>query len=406
MDKKTEEKFRALGLHFGSKHLNANIKQGNGAFSVLNGTTGENSLGNYYYLDTKFDCNYKHGQIDFSDLISDSGNKYFPGMDTAFRINECIFIDTETTGLSQSAGTFAFMVGVGFIQEDYFLIRQYFLRNPGEEAAMLLNLSNLLEKYNTLVSYNGISFDIPILLNRYIIYRMPHNLRNKKHLDLLKYSRSIWRYQFEDRSLKSIESKVLSYKRTSEEVPGWMAPEIYRDFLRTGNYSQIQGVLYHNAMDVVSLAALITKVDNVFSSSAEYEDQFDTVNFALAKLYDKNNEKLIAVKIYEKAINQINIPHEYKIKAIMALSQIYKRDRKYSQAISLWIKASEMDNIDAMIELAKYYEHREKNITLAIYYANLSQQTIVQKEPNIKIQSIKSDIKHRLERLYKKLEKS
>ncbi len=404
MDKKTEERLRALGLHFGTKHLNKNIKQGNSGFSVLNGTIGENSLGSFYFLDTKFDLNYKHGLIAISDLIQDSEFKIFPGMDYSFRNKECIFIDTETTGLSQSSGTFAFMVGIGILIEDHLLIRQYFLRNPGEEAAMLLDLSNMLEKYNVLVSYNGISFDIPMLLNRYILYRMPHNLRRKKHIDLLKYSRSIWRYQFEDRSLKSIESKVLSYHRTSEEVPGWMAPEIYRDFLRTGNYSQIQGVLYHNAMDVVSLAALIIKVDHVLSSSSDYEDQYDTLNFALARLYEKNNENDLAKNIYNKAIRQNKIPQEYKIKAIMNLSKIYKKENNFSMSVSLWEKAVEMDDLGSMIELAKFYEHREKDISKAIYYTNLAELTSENIESEIGIQSIKMELQHRLERLYKKLE--
>jgi uncharacterized protein YprB with RNaseH-like and TPR domain len=404
MDKKTEDKLNSLGLHFGTNHLKINLNQGKSEFSVTNGTISENSLGSFYYLDTKFDRNYRHGQIEFSNLITYSENKRFPGMDSSFNINECIFIDTETTGLSQSAGTFAFMVGVGIIKEDSLLIRQYFLRNPGEEAAMLLDLSNFIENYKVLVSYNGISFDIPILINRYILYRMPHDLRTKKQLDLLKYSRSIWRYQFEDRSLKSIESKVLSYQRTSEEVPGWMAPEIYRDFLKTGNYSQIQGVFYHNAMDVVSLAALVIKIDHVLSTSSDYEEQYDTLNFALAKLYDKNNERNIAVEIYEKAIIQNNIPHEIKIKAILSLSKIYKRENKYSEAVSLWEKAVEMENIDSMVELAKHYEHRERNISKAIYYTNLSKQTLDKQEPDIKIQSINKDLHHRLQRLYNKLE--
>ena len=116
MDKNTEKKFQALGLHFGAKHLTMPSKQEKQGISTLNGSTGENSLGSYFYIDSKFNQKYIHGLVEFSKLLFDDGTKFFPGMNSNFSIKECCFIDTETTGLSQSAGTFAFMVGVGIIK--------------------------------------------------------------------------------------------------------------------------------------------------------------------------------------------------------------------------------------------------------------------------------------------------
>jgi hypothetical protein len=405
MDKDTENKFRALGLHFGAKHLSPPERKEKQGYSALKGSTGENSLGSYYFIDSIFDENYIHGLIEFSHFFSDTKIKFFPGMDISFNIKECCFIDTETTGLSQSAGTFAFMVGVGIIQDDHLLIRQYFLRSPSEEAAMLLDLDNFLTDSKLFVSYNGISFDIPILRNRYILYRMPHHFKQKGHLDLLKYSRSIWRYQFEDRSLKSIEGKVLGYQRSSDEIPGWMAPEIYRNFLKTGNTSQIDGVLYHNAMDVVSLAALLSKVDKMLSSSSDYINQYDTVNFSIARLFESKKDLEKAIRIYEQAINQDNIPEIYKVKALQALARIKKKFRNFPEAVQIWIKAVELKDIDSMIELAKYYEHNEKNISQAIYYINLAINTLILNDQRFKLQSYKMEFDHRLERLKKKLEK-
>ena len=189
---------------------------------------------------------------------------------------------------------------------------------------MLLDLDNFLSDTNLLVSYNGISFDVPILKNRYILHRMPNHMREKNHLDLLKFARSIWRYQFEDRSLKSIEGKILSYQRTSDEIPGWMAPEIYRDYLKTGNTAQINGVLYHNAMDVVSLAALLNQIDKILNSSSEYVAQYDTVNFSVAKLFESKNDLDKAIHIYEQAIKQDNIPEIYKIKSTAGAGKNYE----------------------------------------------------------------------------------
>ena len=118
MDKNTEKKFQALGLHFGAKHLTIPASQEKQGISTLNGSTGENSLGSYFYIDLKFGKKYIHGLVEFSELLFDDRTKKFPGMDGDFFVRECCFIDTETTGLSQSAGTFAFMVGVGIIKKN------------------------------------------------------------------------------------------------------------------------------------------------------------------------------------------------------------------------------------------------------------------------------------------------
>ncbi len=206
-------------------------------------------------------------------------------------------------------------------------------------------------------------------------------------------------------SLKSIEAKILSYQRTSDEIPGWMAPEIYRDYLKTGNISQINGVLYHNAMDVVSLAALLNQIDKILNSSSEYVEQYDTVNFSVAKLYESKYDLEKAIRIYEQAIKQDNIPEIYKIKALQALAKIMKQHNNFLDAVLLWKTAANLNDIESMIELAKYYEHKAKNIPEAIFYANLATSTLSQLDQRFKIQSYQADLKHRLERLKKKLEK-
>ena len=116
--------------------------------------------------------------------------------------------------------------------------------------------------------------------------------------------------------------------------------------LKTGNTAQINGVLYHNAMDVVSLAALLNQIDKILNSSSEYVAQYDTVNFSVAKLFESKNDLDKAIHIYEQAIKQENIPEIYKIKALQALARIMKQHNDYVEAVELWKTAASLNDIE------------------------------------------------------------
>lgn len=368
MSEDFERKMQHLGVHFGSKGIvyPPRIAADQNTFQA--GTMSENRLGKFFYVDKTYPTTYTHGTVNFSGLRNTSDSFHLPDRMESFKWQNCVFLDTETTGLSQSAGTFAFMVGVAkFINTDL-LLRQYFLINPSQEDAMLLDLSNFFPTEGVIVSYNGIGFDVPILKQRYLLHKMPSPFKDVSQLDLLQYSRALWRYQFNDRSLKSIESKILSFSRASEEVPGWMAPEIYRQFLKSGNINEINGVFYHNAMDVVSLAALLSRYVEILNDEGADSIEFSTISFALAKLHEKNNNLDLSISYYFTAIQQNDLSDDVRIKAIRQLGAIYKRNQNFNQAVSLWELGSEMKDTFCVLELCKYYEHKEKNYQLAMYW--------------------------------------
>ncbi|MDO9349176.1 MAG: ribonuclease H-like domain-containing protein, partial [Anaerolineales bacterium] len=164
------------------------------------------------------------------------------------------FLDTETSGLSGGTGTYAFMVGAGRFEAGTFRLLQFFMRDPGEEPALLEALADFLAPAQALVTYNGKAFDAPLLVTRYSLHSIPIPFKDYSHVDLLPLARRLWRDRLPSRSLKYIEENVLGAPRNSQEVPGYEIPYIYFDYLRSGDARPLAGVFYHNAMDIVALA--------------------------------------------------------------------------------------------------------------------------------------------------------
>jgi uncharacterized protein len=145
-----------------------------------------------------------------------------------------VFLDTETTGLAGGTGTYAFMVGLAYFRGDQLLVRQYFMRHHAEEPAMLAALSQVLGRHEAVVTFNGKSFDVPLLLTRYSANRQRHTVPSAVHLDLLHPSRRFWRESLESCTLGALERAVLGHQRGSD-VPGWMIPDLYFRYLRGGD---------------------------------------------------------------------------------------------------------------------------------------------------------------------------
>ncbi|HDZ12661.1 MAG TPA: hypothetical protein ENH53_10665, partial [Bacteroidetes bacterium] len=167
-----------------------------------------------------------------------------------------LFLDAETTGLSSGVGTVAFLIGLGYFQKDSFILEQLFARDFREERAALAYLSELTQDFTTLVSFNGKTFDWPLLVNRWIFNRLPVPDHLDFHLDLLYLSRRLWRRTIGECTLGNIEKEILQITRYGD-VPGYLVPQFYFDFLRTKDGTALQKVFYHNQMDILSLAALL-----------------------------------------------------------------------------------------------------------------------------------------------------
>jgi len=399
MDTEYRKKLQSLGVHFGSKDSIEFKFMKKEKTNFLPGIRKSNSLGEYFYAEHQYTSNYIHGTIPFDQFFPPPSVYSTPESDHTFDLNKCIFIDTETTGLSTSGGTFAFMVGIGWFEENHFVLRQYFLISPDQEEAMLLDLENLLSLHQNIVSYNGIGFDIPILKSRFKYHRIPTTITNKKQIDLLKYARMLFRYQFENRSLKSIESKVLNFQRTEEEIPGYLAPVIYQEYLKSGETQEIAGVFYHNEMDVVSLAALLRIINEVANEKDNHFSNYETLHFSLARQFDRNREYSKAIDYYLRALEQPKLPDSIRLSCYLCSANIYKKTNQIEKALEFWQLASEFGNIESLIEIAKIFEHKTKNYQLAIEYCKKALLLLENNVNSIKSTFLQDQINYRMERL-------
>ncbi|MEZ4522811.1 MAG: ribonuclease H-like domain-containing protein [Thermomicrobiales bacterium] len=159
-----------------------------------------------------------------------------------------IYIDTETTGLSGGTGTYAFLIGLGWFEPSGFRVRQYFMRHPGEEIALLGYVARHINEFDGLTTFNGRSFDMPLIETRFRMHRLEYAAPGD-HLDLLHPARSIWKHRLESCSLGTLEQEILGVVRESD-APGWLIPSIYFNYLRTRAVHDLGPVIEHNRHDI------------------------------------------------------------------------------------------------------------------------------------------------------------
>jgi tetratricopeptide (TPR) repeat protein len=212
----------------------------------------------------------------------------------------------------------------------------------------------------------------------------------------------LFRYQFEDRSLKSIESKVLNFHRAEEEIAGYLAPVIYQDFLKTGETQYMDGIFYHNKMDVVSLAALISIVNEVSDGNEHHFSRYDTLHFSLARQFDKNRNYSKAIDYYLKALEQPKLPNSIRVISLLSLANLYKKSDLIDKAMDLWRAAADLDSVEAFIEMAKILEHRHKSYFLAFDCCKKALLILDNEVNSNKRMLLKEMIEYRMERLKNK----
>lgn len=283
------------------------------------------------------------------------------------------FLDTETTGLSGGSGTYTFLIGVGRFENDSFRLLQLFLRDPVEEPAQLAALEEFLAPCQALVTYNGKAFDVPLLIARYIAHGWRAPLLGLAHLDLLHLARRLWRDRLPSRTLGEMEANILGVLRTQEDVPGWMIPQIYFDYLRSGDPAPLKSVFYHNAMDVVSLAALLNHMAALLADPLERGGEYSIDLIALAKLFEDLGSLEIATRLYIHGLEHEDarlqrLPRSALLQALNRLALIHKRQQNWEAAIALWQEAARWQHLSAYVELAKYYEHTSRDLDEAIHW--------------------------------------
>ncbi len=315
------------------------------------------------------------------------------------------FLDTETSGLAGGTGTYAFLIGIGRFSSEGFQLSQFFMRDPFEEPAQLAAVQSALDGCEVLVTYNGKSFDVPLLNSRYVVNGEPPALNSFEHIDLLHLARRMWRDRLESRSLGSIEEHILETPRSGEDIPGWLVPTIYFDYIRSGDARPIRNVLYHNAMDIISLASLLNHVSIILDDphGGLIDNGIDMIS--MAKLFEDMGELKAAAECYQRGLNS-ELPEQNRNQALHRWSIMEKRRNNLKRSLQLWQTAAESKEIYAHEELAKAYEHKIHNLEEAIFWTEQALDIVKSPEyPVIEREIWIPKLEHRLKRLHRKLGK-
>ncbi len=366
-------RLRELGVVQGVRELRGRQKPRPRAIeNLVPGQFLTTSRGQCFVAEETYPLDHRHGDLSLEAFLRLSGEmvaqvigeERFSDVD----LGRVCFLDTETTGLSGGTGTMAFVVGLGFYAEGSFRLRQYFLRDPGDEPAMVEGLDDCLPGFEALVSFNGRSFDVPIIENRFILARRVPPLRGMPHFDLLHPARRLWRYALSSCALTSLEREVLGVRRQQADVPSGLIPFLYRDYLRTGDARDMQRVLYHNKIDILSMVTLAARLCRSVTVPWEQEQGEGAREvapgeiYALGRWYDQEDRAGEAVRAYRCVLHRDSeVGGTLRRRTLRELAYGLKRDGRRGEAFAYWQQLAleapgDDDRVLACVELAKYFE--------------------------------------------------
>jgi len=268
-----------------------------------------------------------------------------------FSPERMLYLDTETTGLSTGAGALAFLVGMGYYEDNHYVVEQYMMEDFDQEPDLLKRLLSTLDRFDTLVTYNGKSFDVPLLEVRYVMNRLHSRLRKMTQLDLLHAARRIYKKRIGSCSLGNMERTLLGIERQGD-IPGAEIPECFFHYVKDRDPSRMNIVLEHNRQDIVSMPLLLGSMLNTLK---QHDSTYPEDQFSCGRLFLRSDRTREAEECFRKAACHF---HE----ARWELSMLYKKEGRMVEAESLWktmIDAAE-GGTAPYHELAKYYEHTLK----------------------------------------------
>ena len=380
----------------------------------LAGEIIENEGGDFYKREVHYDLARNHGfyqigeifEHKFSDLkviLNKKDKNIFKDKKMSDILNNFLFIDTETTGLMGGTGTLPFMIGAGYFKDNKFIVRQYFMRDYDDEYALLLDLKKLIKANDYLVSFNGKTFDLPLLETRFVLNRM-NKPEADFHFDLLHISRRVWNH-LPSCSLGSLENKILDIYRR-DDVPGSEIPKIYFKYLRKKDPLLVAPIFKHNLIDIVSLVILLKHLLEVYNNTRNCQLSANEL-YNLGRHWEKKKELKKSIDFLEEAREK---SQKYKLDEDIAkkLSWQYKREDNWEKAVLIWDEMVEnkQGKLFPYRELAKYYEHQLKDYQKAKYYVQQALEILLEKRVIFSdFEEEKEKLDHRLNRLVKKMEK-
>jgi len=294
-----------------------------------------------------------------------------------FDAEKWLFLDTETTGLAGGTGTYAFLVGLAWWDSGGLQVEQLFLRDFAEEHSLLLELAARIAERPVLVTFNGKTFDWPLLESRFTMTRAIRAPKLAAHLDLLHPARALWKLRLGSVRLVELERHVLEAQRLGwhrgQDVASALIPQYYFDYLRGGTADPLAGVVKHNQMDLRGLAALFGKINSLLDERGSLEEEDSLDLFGLSRFLERRGERERAQKTCSQAIES-GLPAELRPRATRELALLAKRRGDGEAAVALWeeLAGDPVDGIAACEQLAIHYERRAKDLTRALEFARLA----------------------------------
>lgn len=343
------------------------------------GEVVQNPFGEHFQTERLFSRYKRHGAIDIgslTELPADLMDALGEGEVPTVPCDRWAFLDTETTGLGIASGVFAFLIGVGRITPEGFLLRQFFLRECSEEASVLAALRDHLSEFDVLITYNGKTYDQPLLEARYRMYGQKSPLGRLAHVDLLHGARRLWKLRVESCRLMELEQQILGFNREAD-LPGEMIPYVYFEYVRSQEACRLVPIFHHNAIDILTLACLTAIVPAAFR-----ESDCD----ALARLGIRRGEDLCGLarwligageaecglELLKRAVDA-GLPDRLLFRTLWDIALLEKKRGCAQAARELFRELAECRNEyrpRALEELAKHYEREERNFATALELTN------------------------------------
>ncbi len=286
-----------------------------------------------------------------ADLVMLAGDgKHFPA--------DLLFLDTETTGLAGGTGTLAFLLGLARVEGDQLVVRQYFLTRFGGEAALWERAGPWLQEAAAFASFNGKSFDVPLIATRMRLNGRQDPAAGKFHLDLLHPLRRAYGRLWPDCRLQSAERRLLGLQRRGD-LPSAMVPEVWSRWLRRGETGALPELLHHNYVDLLSLIVLVPTLALAHGRPDARREDVP----AVARGHLARGDEALARACLEARWRDLDAA------GLLDLARLRRRRNDWAGAVELWTLLAQSGDVAALEHLAKYHEHQRKDYATALELA-------------------------------------
>lgn len=277
-------------------------------------------------------------------------------------LEDILVFDLETTGLGRG-GIFAFMIGLGYFEQGQYIVEQVFLPDPDAEINSFDRIMELLKTKSLLVTFNGKTFDVPVLESRLLYHQIWLNIRQMEHLDLLHIARRLWKNKLPSCALETIEFYILGHIRDKElDIEGGDIPQTYFHYLMSGDPELIRRIFVHNHHDILHTGALLALICNstAYPPPSGFDIRIDY--HALARLYLSQKQAETAKRILIDLLATGMVTAEITTD----LGLLYKQEKDFEAALDSFEIASGLASRIGMLELCKLQENYQKDYTTAL----------------------------------------